>query len=130
MKQFVFWTGMISVVAGVAFQFPALSAQLLPSESPGMLMHVFGLMALFLGIMLVLSSRDLGSRGPLVAWEGVLRVGGFCAMAGYGLFGGAGMLAVASGVFDLMVGLVYLVGVPRHLGLTLADLLLDRGIRT
>ena len=94
-----------------------------------MLMHVFGLMALFLGIMLVLSSRDLARRGPLVAWEGVLRVGGFCTMTGYGLFGGAGMLAVGSGVFDLIVGMVYLLGLPGHLRVSLIDLLLDRSPR-
>ena len=89
-------------------------------------MHIFGLMAVFLGVMLILCSRDLHSRGTLVAWEGVLRVGGFLAMAGYGLFGGAGILAAGSGVFDLIVGVIYLVGLPHYLSVSLADLLLDR----
>jgi hypothetical protein len=126
MKQFIFWTGMLSLLAGAAFQFPALSSRLMPSEQPGMLMHVFGLMAMFQGVMLVFCARDLRNRGNLVAWEGILRGGGFAVMAGYGLFGDAGFLAVATGVFDLLIGIVYLVGLPRHLGIPLSDLLLDR----
>jgi hypothetical protein len=126
MKQFVFWTGMLSLVAGVAFQFPTIASRLMPSEQQGMLMHVFGLMAMFLGVMLAFCARDLRNRGNLVAWEGVLRLGGFAVMAGYGLFGGAGLLAVVTGTFDLLIGVVYLVGLPRHLGTTLTSLLLDK----
>ena len=89
-------------------------------------MHLFGLMAVFIGIMLMLCSRDLKRRGTLVLWEGLLRVGGFGIMAGYGLLGGAGPSVAATGLFDLAVGMIYLIALPKYLGVGLVDLLLDR----
>ena len=126
LKAFVFWAAVISVVSGVGLQLPAVSAQLMPTEQPGMLLHVFGLMAAFIGATLILCSRDLTRRGPLVAWEGVLRLGGFVVMAGYGMFGGCGPPMLLAGVFDLAVGLIYLIGLPRHLGAPLLSIMLDR----
>ena len=93
-----------------------------------MFLHVFGLMAMFLGVMLILCSRDLPRRGSLVAWEGVLRIGGFGVMAGYGIFDGEGAQVAVAGLFDLVVGLAYLVGLPKHLGVSLATLLFDRSV--
>ena len=72
MKRFVFWTGMISVVSGLALQAPIIATRLLPAEPPGMVVHIFGAMAVFIGVMLAFSARDLRNRGVLVAWEGVL----------------------------------------------------------
>lgn len=126
MKKFVFWTGMISILAGFALQWPSLAPVLMPSAEPGMLLHLFGAMAMFLGTMLIVCSRDLRNRGSLVVWEGVLRLGGFGVMAGYGLLGGGGPSVVAAGVFDLAVGLAYLVGIPRTVGIALSALLLDQ----
>lgn len=126
MKRFVFWTGMISVLAGASLQSPTIAAQMMPTERPGMLLHVFGLMAIFLGTMLILCSRDLLHRAPLVMWEGVLRLGGFTVMTGYGLWGGGGPSMVLSGVFDLVIGIVYLTALPRHVGRSAINLLLDR----
>ena len=126
MKSFVFWTGLISVLAGASLQVPEISSTLMRTESSGMLMHLFGLMAVFIGIMLMLCSRDLKRRGTLVLWEGLLRVGGFGIMAGYGLLGGAGPSVAATGLFDLAVGMIYLIALPKYLGVGLVDLLLDR----
>lgn len=126
MKFFVFWTGVINVLSGLALQFPAISLRLMPLEPPGMVLHIFGAMAVFLGIMLVFCSRDLPARGVLVAWEGVLRLVGFATMAGYGLFGGAGIQAALSGLVDGLFGFIYLVALPKFLGISLVDLLLDR----
>ena len=117
---------MISLISGCAVQFPAMANLVMPAESPGMVMHLFGAMAVFLGVMLVFSARNLRTRGALVAWEGVLRLFGCAIMIYFGAFGGAGANAVAGGLFDGMVGLAYLVGLPKHLGVPLADILLDR----
>jgi len=38
----------------------------MPTQSTGMLMHIFGSMAMFLGIMLMLCSRDLATRAHLL----------------------------------------------------------------
>lgn len=114
------------MIAGIGVQLPMSSPYLMPGEQPGMLLHLFGLMPIFLGLMLMLCSRDLPRRGVLVAWEGVLRLGGASVLAGYGLFGGQGAQAAFAGVIDLVVGVVYLVGLPRYLRISLRDLLLDR----
>ena len=126
MKTFVFATGVIDILAGIGFQFESFSARLMPAEQPRMLIHLFGLIAVFLGIMLIFSSRDLKHRGNLVIWEGMLRLGGFALMTGYGFFGGDGLLTALSGIFDLIIGIIYLVGLPLHLKVSLTDLLLDR----
>ena len=67
MKQFIFWTGMISVVSGLSLQFPQIAQLLMPTEQAGMVMHLFGAMAVFLGVMLIFRSRNLQARGVLVA---------------------------------------------------------------
>ncbi len=125
MKTFVFWTGLFSVLAGVGLQFSVVASTLMPTEQPGMLLHLFGLIAVFLGIMLILSARDLAHRAPLVMWEGILRIGGFLVMTAFGIWGGGGTLMIGSGVFDLVVGVAYLVFLPRYLRTSAYDLLLD-----
>ncbi|MFZ4484596.1 MAG: hypothetical protein ACOYOL_11525 [Chthoniobacterales bacterium] len=125
MKAFVFWTGLLSGAAGIALQLPALQARLFSNPLPGLVMPVFGLVAVFLGLMLVLCARDLRHRGVLVGWEGVLRVVGGAVIAGYGFLNGHGLLLV-SGVGDLIIGAIYMVGLPRHLRVSTIDLLLDR----
>jgi hypothetical protein len=47
-------------------------------------------------------------------------------MAGFGLFGGLGPAVVLLGVVDLIIGLVYLVGLPNALNTTAINILLDR----
>jgi hypothetical protein len=125
-KAFVIWTGLLSGISGVALQFPPLSARLFPAAPPGVALRVFGLVAVFLGLMLFLCSRDLKNRGVLVLWEGVLRVVGGLVIAGYGFFGGHGMLTGIAGLGDFAIGGVYLVCLPRHLGVSTIGLLLDR----
>jgi hypothetical protein len=128
MRQFVFWTGMSSLGVGLGLQVQELAAFLMPSAEPGMLLHVSGLMAVFMGILLILCSRDLKQRGSLVLWEGVLRVSLFAVMGSYGLFGDGGVRLAMAGFGDLIIGVVYFVGLPRHLGASFLDLLLDRRI--
>ena len=125
MKQFIFWTGMISVVSGLSLQFSQIAQLLMPTEQAGMVMHLFGAMAVFLGVMLIFRSRNLQARGVLVAWEGVLRLFGCAVMVYYGIFGGAGFMSAVSGLFDGAVGVAYLIGLPQHLQCRLSDLLFD-----
>jgi hypothetical protein len=128
MKRFVFWTGLLSLAAGTGFQFSAVAAWVLHPEPAGLAGQLFGAMAMFVGIMLMLCSRDLPRYGTLVLWESLLRVGGFVILGGHGWHQGNGFL-LAMGVGDLAIGVVYLVGLPRHLGVAFIDLLLDRACR-
>lgn len=125
-KAFIIWTGLVSGISGVALQFPPLSARLFPEAPPDMVLRVFGLVAIFLGLLLFLCSRDLRTRGVLVMWEGVLRVIGGLVIAGYGFFGGHGILTGLAGLGDFAIGGVYLICLPRHLNASTFDLLLDR----
>ncbi len=125
MKAFIFWTALISIVSGVGLQFDGLARQLMPGEQPGMLLHLFGAMAIFIGATLILCARDLRARASIVMWEALLRLAGGGLLLGYGLSGDAPTL-IASGLFDGLIGIIYLVGLPRTLGEPLADLLLDR----
>ena len=61
----------------------------------------------------------------MVVWEGVLRLAGGVIMVGYGMLGTAGRLAIASGILNGLVGLIYLVGLPLYLQCPLTYLLLD-----
>ena len=114
---------MVSLLSDAGLQFPAISMLLMPTQQIGMLSHVFGLMAMFIGI--ALCSHDLAQRGPIVAWEGMLRLGGFVVMAGYGIFGDGGLPMLSAAGFDLVVGLIYLIALPRHLRTSLTSLLFD-----
>ncbi len=69
--------------------------------------------------------RSLRSRASIVCWEGVLRIVAFFLLAGYGFFGGLGISMALVGTVDLVIGLIYLFGLPRSLGVKGAQLLLD-----
>lgn len=125
MKAFIICTGLVSGLAGVGLQVPSLNAQLFPAPPPALVLRVFGLVAIFLGLMLILCSRDLRHRGVLVAWEGVLRLVGGAVIAGYGFIGAYGLLTGLAGLGDFAIGVVYLIFLPRHLGIPTLDLLLD-----
>ena len=47
-------------------------------------------------------------------------------MTGYGVFGGGGTSMVLVGAFDLVVGLIYLIALPRHLDIPLRTIILDQ----
>jgi hypothetical protein len=126
MKKFVLATGALSAISGLAIQFPRVAATLSLGANPPLAVRVFGLVAIFLGLLLFLCSRDLRHRGAIVAWEGVLRLVGGLLISCYGAFGGHGVLVGLAGLGDLMIGVVYLALLPRHLGCSAADLLLDR----
>jgi hypothetical protein len=78
------------------------------------------------GVVLVLSSRDLRSRGSIVYYEGLARVVAAALLLTLGR-AELGWLALVIGVGDLAWGVVQVVGLPRALGRTHVDMLLDRG---
>ncbi len=125
MKHFVFWTGILDILAGLGCQISQAFALVVQSEPVGLTTHLFGLVAIFLGIMLILCARDLQRRGTFVVWEGLLRVAGFAVFAGYGILGKGGVGATLCGVADLAIGMVYLVWLPRYLAIPLKRLLMD-----
>lgn len=127
MRKFVFWTGIYNIVVGISFLFPKL-VRLLGVKLPESNFWVWIVAAavIYLGIVLVLCSRNLAARASLVCWEGLLRIVAFFLCAGFGFLGGLGIVLGVLGVIDLLIGLGYLLGLPKALTTTVADLLLDR----
>lgn len=126
MPRFVFLTGVLNIFLGISLQFSWFSTQLLPQEPEGALVHAFGWAVLYLGIMLILCSRDLAHRGSLVVWEGILRIAIALTVLVYSFEGSIGTMGMVIGALDGAIGLVYLLALPRHTGVSLSALLLDR----
>ncbi len=80
----------------------------------------------YTSVVLIYSSRDLGRRSPLVYSESLLRYVAALVLIPAGLFGNIGSIAVVLGLGDLAIGLVYMFGLPKELGIAHAALLLDR----
>jgi len=130
MKKFVFWTGIYNIVGGISFlgpKAPGLSLVKFPESN--FWVWTLGAAITYLGLALVLCSRDLAARASLVYWDGILRVFGFFLFAGFGFLGGLGVMLGIIGIVDLLVGLVYLIGLPKALNTTVANLLLDRAAK-
>ena len=126
MKNFVFWSGVYNGVLAVFLLFPPLY------RGVGMNIcdPVWGwLIAGFLGFtsaVLILSSHDLHRRATFIYWEALLRYISALVLVPAGLFGDVGLITVPLGLGDLAIGLVYMFGLPKELGVSHADLLRDR----
>ncbi len=67
MKYFVFWTGIYNVCLGVAFLFPAIPKSFgIATPESTFWLHLPATLVIFLGVLLVLCSRDLARRGSMV----------------------------------------------------------------
>ena len=126
MKQFVFWTGVYNILLGLGFLFPPMVGFLrVPVPESGVWVQLPATLVIYLGVLLILCSRSLRSRAPLVCWEGILRIVAFLLLAGYGFFGGLGISMALVGIVDLIIGLIYLIHLPKSLGVRVSQLLLD-----
>ncbi len=119
MQKFVFWTGIYDIVMASTIACPWVVKMLgVPLPESYFWLWFAAALVIYLGILLVLCSRNLKSRAPVIYWEGILRLVGFLLMAGFGFFGGLGPAVVLLGLVDLIIGLVYLVGLPKALNTT------------
>lgn len=90
MKQFVFWTGVYNILLGLGFFLPPLISFLrVPVPESGVWVQLPATIVVYLGVLLILCSRNLRSRASIVCWEGILRIAAFFLLASYGFFGGA-----------------------------------------
>ncbi len=126
MRKFVFWTGAYNIVLGLGFLCPPLINFLqVPAPDSGVWVRLPATMVIYLGILLIICSRDLRVRASIVYWEGILRILIFFLLAGYGFFGGLGIAMAFVGIVDLIIGLGYVIGLPRALNTTASQLLRD-----
>jgi hypothetical protein len=126
-KKIVFLTGIINILTGLLFLVPdALALAGIRAPENTFWLALPALFMVFLGIILIYSSRDLGHRATVVFWDGMSRVAAFFIFGWFGIFGGMGFMMVVLGAADLSIGLVYFIGLPRSLGRGFLDILLDR----
>jgi len=126
MTTFTFWSGVYNAGLVLFLLFPPLYRALgLNICSPVWGWLIAGFLA-YTSIVLIYSSRDLGRRAPLVYWESLLRYAAALVIIPAGLFGDIGRIAALLGLGDLAIGLVYMFGLPKELGLSHTALLNDR----
>ncbi|NOT12530.1 MAG: hypothetical protein HOP23_11970 [Methylococcaceae bacterium] len=126
MRQFVFWSGAYNAGLALFLLFPPLYLAFglnIPAPLWGWLLASF---LGFTSAVLILASRDLRTRFSLVYWESLLRYIAALLLIPAGLFGDLGLIAVPLGLGDLAIGLVYMFGLPKELGLPHSALLWDR----
>jgi hypothetical protein len=126
MRRFVFWSGVYNAGLALFLMFPPLYQALgINICSPDLGWLIGGFLA-YTSIVLLYAASELPGRASLVYWEALLRYVAAIVLIPAGLFGNIGILAAVMGLADLVIGLVYMFGLPRGLGLSHKQLLLNR----
>ncbi|PKL40057.1 MAG: hypothetical protein CVV44_07525 [Spirochaetae bacterium HGW-Spirochaetae-1] len=126
MKKFVALTGIINITTGIAFVIPG-SISLAGIEAPGSPFWLLlpALFLVFLGTILIFSSRDLERRATVVFWDGMSRVAAFFLFSWLACSSGNFVPALL-GAADLLIGVIYFIAIPRVLNRGFFDILFDR----
>jgi len=126
MKNFIFWTGVYNAWLALTLTCPPVYRWLgLNVSAPFWGWLVAGFLA-YTSAALILASRDLRRRAAFVYWESLLRYIAALLLIPAGLFGDLGLIAVPLGLGDLAIGLAYMFGLPKELGVSHCALLCDR----
>ncbi len=126
MARFVFWTGIYNAGLALVLVFPPLYRALgLSICTPVWAWLIAGFLA-YTSVALIYASRDLARRGALVYWESLLRYFAAIVLVPAGLFGDIGFIAALLGLGDLAIGVAYMFGLPKELGVSHQALLFDR----
>ena len=126
MTPFIFWTGVFNAGLALTLTFPSIYRWLglnVPTPLWGWL--VAGFLA-YTSVALILASRNLRPRASFVYWESILRYIAALLLIPSGLFGDLGLIAVPLGLGEIVIGLIYMFGLPKELGLSHSALLFDR----
>jgi len=126
MQRFVFWSGVYNAGLALTLTCPPVYRLLglnIPTPLWGWLLAGF---LAFTSAVLILASRNLRPRAAFVYWESILRYIAALLLVPAGLFGDLGLIAVPLGLGDLAIGLVYMFGLPKELGVSHHALLCDR----
>lgn len=125
MKNFVFWSGVYNAGLAVFLLFPLLYRGVgLNICNPVWGWLIAGFLA-FTSVVLILSARDLKRRASFVYWESLLRYIAALVLIPAAFFGDVGLIAAPLGLGDLVIGLIYMFGLPKELGVSHHTLLYD-----
>ena len=126
-RQWVFWTGILNIVAYGALACPfslkifvnisnSLSSAIglggavltLPSNVNNLMMiNTLGIFIIFLGIFLIIASMDIQNRAWFPFWEGLLRIIFFLLSLYFVIFKNIAQIVFVFGVIDLVIGIIY-----------------------
>lgn len=126
MQNFVFWSGIYNAGLALVLTCPPVYRLVglnIPAPLWGWLLAGF---LAFTSVVLILAARNLRSRAVFVYWESILRYIAALLLVPAGLFGDLGLIAIPLGLGDLAIGLVYMIGLPKELGVSHCALLCDR----
>ena len=84
-----------------------------------------GLPSVFYGVVLLICSARLSARASIVYWIGLLRLILFVHLGWYGFVENQGTMLGVMGVVELLIGGVYLIGLPGAVGASHRQLLRD-----
>ena len=125
-STFVYWSGVYNAGLALLLTFPPLYRALgVNICSPIWGWLVAGFLA-YTSAALIYASRDIRGRAALIYWESLLRYLAAIILIPAGLFGDIGGMAALLGLGDLLIGLVYMYGLTRELGVSHKALMLDR----
>jgi hypothetical protein len=126
MSKFVFWSGVYNAGLALFLTYPPLYRELgINICSPVWGWLIAGFLA-YTSVVLIFASSDLVRLGALVYWESLLRYVAAVVLIPAGLFGDVGFMATLMGLGDLAIGLVYMFGLTKELGVSHRSLLLGR----
>ena len=126
MQKFTYWTGIYNAVIAIFLLFPTLYQGVGLNICDPVWGWLIAGFLLFCAAVLILSSRNLRQRAAFLYYESLLRYIAAVVLVSAGLFGDVGLIAVPLGLCDLAIGLAYMFGLPKELGVSHADLLRDR----
>ena len=129
MSRFVVMTGVYNTLLAVSLLFPQIYRAIglnIPAPIWGWLLGAF---LVYTSAVLIYASKDLHRCASLVYWELLLRYAAALLLIPAGLFGDLGLIAVPLGAADLLIGLVYMFGLPHELGISHSTLMWNEAIR-
>ena len=124
MTAFVFWSGIYNAGLALLLLFPSAYRSLGLNICDPLWGWLIASFLAFTSVVLILAARDLGRRASFVYWESFCVTRRHCWLSPQ-VFGDTGLLAFGMGLGDLAIGLVYMFGLPRALGVSHSDLLFD-----
>jgi hypothetical protein len=127
-RLWVFWTGIFNIVAYGAMVCPfTLKTFIGASNSLGkflglggtpftmpenvnhlVMINILGMLVIFLGIFLIVASRDIRNRAWVVFWEGLARIFVFLFFLYFVLFKAGAQISLLFGITDLIIGIIYM----------------------
>jgi hypothetical protein len=126
LSKFVRWAGFYNLALAVGMAVPIVPLTLGINIADPVLGQMIAAFLAFTAVVQIVAARDLDTYGWAVFWEGALRWVAASLLITHGFFGHLGVMAGFLGVADFLVGLVFLVILPRVLGKSRAELIAGR----